>query len=180
MQSSIKKKLLFQAQTNKQTKMHRKHRTGSDSSQRTQGFAGRSESFCSFKRWAKQCCGLLTSKSIAKNSCWPLEKVCVYFQRLKAAQSFHDNYSMCLFVCWQLISPRGQTKSNVTKPFKALTEIPSYNAWDGPVHKHIYTVYTKHALVIVTRAKVAWHILLLFSKQKKRPGGRNGHISLFC
>ncbi len=160
--------------------MHRKHRTGSDSSQRTQGFAGRSESFCSFKRWAKQCCGLLTSKSIAKNSCWPLEKVCVYFQRLKAAQSFHDNYSMCLFVCWQLISPRGQTKSNVTKPFKALTEIPSYNAWDGPVHKHIYTVYTKHALVIVTRAKVAWHILLLFSKQKKRPGGRNGHISLFC
>lgn len=50
------------------TKMHRKRRTGSDSSQRTQGFARRSESFCSFKRWAKQCCGLLTSKSIAKTA----------------------------------------------------------------------------------------------------------------
>lgn len=40
---------------------------GSDSSERTR-ICWASESFCSFKRWAKQCCGLLTSKSIAKTA----------------------------------------------------------------------------------------------------------------
>lgn len=82
------------------TQMHRKRRSGDGQwlLWAETRICWTSESFCSFKRWAKQCCGLLTSKALQKQlSCWPLEQeVYVYLQRLEAAQSFHDN---CVYLC---------------------------------------------------------------------------------